>query len=213
MAHEGLHSLKTQRFKRVVVKIDISKDFDWVRLIYIRMLLTHLGFCYDFIKWIVTRLTMVSFSAHINGSSSPFFTARCGLRQGCPLSSLLFLLLDEGLIRFILAANNVGSFKGIPISEVLFITHLLFVDDILIFCDGTHQDIIKLKQGILLLQVPIGMLLNDEKYTISYSNLYGQEILWHSSLFSFKSLQLEDGLKYFRFFLKPSSYCIVGSGS
>ena len=50
MAHEGLHSLKTQRFKRVVVKIDLSKDFDWVRLIYIQMLLTHLGFCYYFIN-------------------------------------------------------------------------------------------------------------------------------------------------------------------
>ena len=81
------------------------------------MLLTHLGFCYDFIKWIMTRLTMVSFAALINGSSSPFFTVGRGLRQGCPLSSLLFLLLDEGLSHFILVANNVGSFKGIPISK------------------------------------------------------------------------------------------------
>ena len=164
------------------------------------MLLTHLGFCYDFIKWIMTRITMVIFAALINGSSSSFFTIGRGLRQWCPVSSFLFLLLDEGLSHFILAANNVGSFKGIPISEVLFITHLLFVDDILIFCDGTHQDISKLKEGLQLLRVDIGMLVNDYKSTISYSNLDDRDIRWHSSLFSFKSLRLEDRLKYLVFF-------------
>ena len=93
-----------------------------------------------------------------------------------------------------------GSFKGIPISEVLFITHLLFVDDILIFCDGTHQDIIKLKEGLHLLQVATGMVVNDDKSTISYSNLDDREIIWLSSLFSFNSSRLEDGLKYLGFF-------------
>ena len=93
------------------------------------MLLTHLGFCYDFINWIMACLMTVSFVVLINGSASPFFTARCGLRQGCPLSPLLFLLVVEGLSHFILKAKEDGSFKGIPISEVLYITHLLFVDE------------------------------------------------------------------------------------
>ena len=117
--------------------------------------------------------------------------------------------MAEGLSRFILVAKAVGSFKGIPISEVLFITHLLFVDDILIFCDDTHHDIIKLKEGLLLLQVATGMLVNDDKSTIFYSNLDDREIIWHSSLFPFKSLRLEDGLKNLGFFYKPNAYCVV----
>ena len=133
VAQEGLHSLKTRKLKGAVVKIDLYKAFDWVRWLYIRMLLTHLGFYYDFIKWIMECLTTVIFIVLINGSTSPFFTVGCGLRQGCPLSPLLFLVVAEGLSRFILAAKADGSFKGIPISEVLFITHLLFVDDVLIF--------------------------------------------------------------------------------
>ena len=132
VAQEGLHSLKTRKLKGAVVKIDLYKDFDWVILIYIRMLLTHLCFCYDFIKCIMACLTTVSFDVLINGYAS-LFSLRRGLRQGCPLSPLLFLLVAEGLSRFILAAKVVGSFKGILVSEVLFITHLLFVDDILIF--------------------------------------------------------------------------------
>ena len=83
-------------------------------------------------------LATVSFVVLINSSSSPFFTVGHGLRQGCPLSPLLFILAAEGLIRFILETKVVGSFKGIPISEVLYITHLLFVDDILIFCDSSR---------------------------------------------------------------------------
>ena len=36
------------------------------------------------------------------------------------------------------------------------------------FFYGTHQDIIKLKEGIQLLRVDTGMLVNDDKSTISY---------------------------------------------
>ena len=163
MAQEGLHSLKIYR-----LKIDLSKSFDRVRWLYIQMLLTHLGFCYDFIKWIKASLTTVSFVVLINSSTSPFFTVGRGLRQGCHLSSFLFLLVAEWLSHFILEAKALGSFKGIPISEVLYITHLLFVDDIIIFCDGSPRDIIKLKEGLLLLQVATSMVINDDKSTISY---------------------------------------------
>ena len=102
------------------------------------MLLTHLGFCYDFIKWIMACLSTVSFAILINGSASPFFTSGHGLRQGCPLSPLLFLLVAEGLSRFLLDAKVHGNFNSIKILEVMYITHLLFADDILIFCDGSR---------------------------------------------------------------------------
>ena len=39
----------------------------------------------------------------------------------------------EGLIHFLMDAKANGYFKCIMISEVMYITHLLFVDDILIF--------------------------------------------------------------------------------
>ena len=111
--------------KGAVVKIDLSKAFVRVSWLYIRMLLTHLSFCYDFIKWIMAFLTTVSFLVLINGFASPFFTVGRGLREGCPLSHLLFLLVAKGLIHFTLDEKALGSFKGIPISKVLYITHLL----------------------------------------------------------------------------------------
>ena len=60
-----------------------------------------------------------------------------------------------------------------------------------------------------MLQVTTGMVVNDDKYTISYSNLDDREIRWNYYLFYFKSLQLEGGLKHLGFFLKSNAYCIA----
>jgi len=41
VAQEGLHSIKLKKLKAVVIKIDLSKAFDRVNWLYIRMLLIH----------------------------------------------------------------------------------------------------------------------------------------------------------------------------
>ena len=125
--------------KGVVVKIDLSKAYDRVNWLYIHLLQTHLGFHIDFIRWIMSCITTVSFVILINGVASHFFHAERGLRQGFPLSPLLFLLVAEGLSKFPKKAHSDGDFRGIYVSQALAITHLLFVDDILIFCDGSRR--------------------------------------------------------------------------
>ena len=44
VAQEGLHSLKTRNIKGAILKIDLFKSYDKVSWIYLRLLLTHLGF-------------------------------------------------------------------------------------------------------------------------------------------------------------------------
>jgi hypothetical protein len=95
-----------------------------VSWIYIRLLLTHIGFDVPFIQWVMSYLTLVSFAVLINGAASSFFHAKRGLRKGCPLSPLLFLLVAEGLNKAIKEAKRWGEFQGITISQNLQITHL-----------------------------------------------------------------------------------------
>lgn len=72
-AIEGMHSLKSRNLKGAILKIDLSKAYDKVSWIYLRLLLTHLGFGINFIRWIMSCITTVSFSVLINGAATPFF--------------------------------------------------------------------------------------------------------------------------------------------
>lgn len=167
VSQEGLHSIKTKNLRGVVLKIDLSKAYDRVNWLYIHLLLTHMGFHIDFIRWVMSCMTSVSFAILINGVASPFFHAERGLRQGCPLSPLIFLLVVEGLSHFIIKAKNEGEFRGIDISPGLSITHFLFVDGILIFCDGSHRRLHWLADNIDLFHRATGMMINMEKSTVN----------------------------------------------
>lgn len=70
---EVLHSLHSKKMKGMILNVDLSKAFDKANWLYIRMLLTHLGFPYDFFKWIMSCITKIPFSVLINGAASPFF--------------------------------------------------------------------------------------------------------------------------------------------
>lgn len=152
----------------MILKADLSKAFDWVSWLYIRMLLTHLGFSVGVIKWIMYCITNISFSVLINGVAYPFFGSERGLRQGCPLSPLLFLLVMEGLSRLIQDMHHRGRFSGIMISDRC-ITHLLFVDDVIIFLNGGIQYLTTIHHTINLFKTTTGMIINNSNSTITIS--------------------------------------------
>eukprot|EP00253_Pinus_taeda_P022407 PITA_22407 len=125
VAQEVIHSVKQKKKKKgVVLKIDLSKAYDRINWLYLRLLLTHLGFNYSFISWIMRCISNVSFAVLINGSASPFFKSQRGLRQGCPLSPLLFLLVTEGLSRLIHKARRAEKIKGFDKRESTMMTTL-----------------------------------------------------------------------------------------
>lgn len=114
-------------------------------------------------------ISSVTFVVLINGATSPFFSSGRGLRQGCPLSPLLFLLLlvAEGLSRALISAINMADFQGIKTSPDLIITHLLFVDDVLILSSGRTRDVETLAAILQLFQDATGMIINSQKSTLS----------------------------------------------
>ena len=62
----------------------------------------------------------MSYAMLINGKPTEFFEADRGLRQGWPLSPLLFLLVIEGLSRILLKAKASGEVTSIKISKNLY---------------------------------------------------------------------------------------------
>ena len=69
----------------------------------------------------------------INGLPTRTFSASGGLHQGCHLSPLLFLLIVEGFNLLITNAKKRGLNKGVSITSVMAMAHLVFVDDVVLF--------------------------------------------------------------------------------
>eukprot|EP01018_Ginkgo_biloba_P034237 Gb_24170 [translate_table: standard] len=193
IAREGLHSIKTKRVQAMVVKLDLSKAYDRTSWLYLRLMLIHLVFHVHFVNWVMDCLTSVSFSVLINGSASPFFRPGRGLRQGCPISPLLFLIGVEGFNRAPLEAKRSGAIKGIKVGSSLCLTHLLFVDDILLFCDGSRRDALKLREVLDLYCSATGMLVNIGKSTVSFMGISEDDIRSYTQLFPFKLTELDRG--------------------
>lgn len=118
--------------------MDLVKDYDRVEWVYLRLLL-QIGLSIFVTDWIMSRVMLSQYSVLINGSSTDFVKGSRGISQGFPLSSLLFLLDIEGLSHMIKKAKDECKIKGVKISASIFITHLLFVDDVLLF-GGVTRD-------------------------------------------------------------------------
>ena len=155
--------MKTKNIKGDILKIELPKAYGNVSWLYIHTMPTHIGFGIYFIRWIMSCITTVSFSVLINGVASPFFHVERGLRQGCPMSPLLLLLVAEGLSRSLREAKRLGSLKSIRISQQLHITHLLFVDDVLILCSGSVRDTNTIFYILELFSKATGMEINSRK--------------------------------------------------
>lgn len=125
----------------MILKVDLSKYFNHASWLYIRKLLTHLGFPIEFIQWMMCSITNITFSVLMNGLTSPFFHAERGLMQGYPLSPLLFLLIMEGNNRLILEEHRMGRLHGITNTNSYILTNILSVHYVLMFLNGGSMHI------------------------------------------------------------------------
>ena len=100
-----------------------------------------MGFDDRWVRLMMICVTTVSYSILINGEPKGMITPSRGIRQGDPLSPFLFLLCTEGLHGLISQAASRGDIKGYALCRNSpRLTHLLFVDDSLLFCRATEQE-------------------------------------------------------------------------
>src|SRR6185295_7746318 len=116
--------------------VDLAKAYDTVSWKFIRFALDHLGVPPRFIDWVMECVRSASYSIKINKGIHGFFPGKRGLRQGDPLSPFLFVIYMELLSRLLKKETSRGTFHYHQHCESLRLTHLIFADDIVLFCRG-----------------------------------------------------------------------------
>ena len=100
-----------------------------------RSTLVAMGFGPSFVAWINLFYSCVQSAVNVNGHLTPFFCLSRGVRQGCPLSPLLYVLVSEVLACSIRADSRIKglSLPGCPtlspISQYADDTSLILTSD------------------------------------------------------------------------------------
>ena len=151
----------------VICKLDIEKAYDhvnWETLLY---LLNRIGFGVKWYKWIRTCISIVQFSILINESLANFFGSSRGLRQGDPLSPMLFFILMEVFSRMLRRVEGAGLISGFKVKGRRgggeCVSHLLFANDTILFCDANVEQILHIRLLLLNLQAVTGLKVNVHK--------------------------------------------------
>ena len=104
---------------------DFEKAFDTINHDFIVDCLHHFNFGNSFINWIKLFYNDIKSIMIHNGYLSEPFPVQRGVRQGCPLSSFLFVICIEILSNFIAHDNLI---EGITVNQKE-IKQSLFTDD------------------------------------------------------------------------------------
>uniref|UniRef100_J3N0S4 CCHC-type domain-containing protein n=1 Tax=Oryza brachyantha TaxID=4533 RepID=J3N0S4_ORYBR len=162
--HEVLHELKTKNLSGVIFKIDFEKAYDKVSWEFLFEVLKRKGFSDNWIGWIKSCVTGGKVCVNINGNRSQFFGTSRGLRQGDPLSPLLFNLVGDALARMFELAKSNGILSGLVPNLVNGgLTHLQYTDDTIIFIPCIDSEIMATKFLLYCFEEISGMKINYHK--------------------------------------------------
>ncbi|XP_062116082.1 uncharacterized protein LOC133830168 [Humulus lupulus] len=189
---------------RCLLKIDISKAYDSIDWDFLEKLLHALCFLMRFIRWVMVCLRGSSYSLVMNGSIHGHFQGAKGLRQGDPISPLLFVMVMDYLTRLLLKASMEKGFRFHPLFKSLKLVSLCFADDLLLFCKATPRSVMILQQAFNDFTMSSGLSINQSKSRMYIGGLVAGDKV--SLLLCSNFIEGQFPLKYLGVPLRPTKW-------
>lgn len=122
---------------RAVLSLNAAKAFDSIKWPYLWEVLERFDLGETFIKWLQLLYTNPTARLRVNGDLSEPFRLFRGMRQGCPLSPLLFALALELLAETVRASPLIEGFvRGSATDKIS-----LYADDTLLYMGDTSTSL------------------------------------------------------------------------
>jgi hypothetical protein len=162
--HEVLHEMSRKKQSDIILKLDFEKVYDKVSWHFLQGVMRNKGFCERWIDWTLKAVSGGRVAINLNGELGHYFRSYKGLRQGDPLSPLLFNIVADGLSAILNRAAERGVLQGVtPHLVDGGLTHLQYADDTVLFLENTQQNISNLKFLLCCFEEASGMKINYNK--------------------------------------------------
>ena len=137
------------------LSIDAEKAFDKIHQPFIIITLQKMGKEGTYLNIIKAIYDWPTANINLNGEKLKEFPLRSGIRQGCPLSPLLFNIVLEVLVT---AIREEKEIKGIQIRKE--VKPSLFADDMILYIENPKYSIRKLLELISEFIKVVGFKIN-----------------------------------------------------
>jgi hypothetical protein len=181
----------------MIIKLDLENAFDRVRHNFLFKVMENFGFAPSFINCIKACIGPPWIAPLVNGRATKFFQASRGLRQGCPLSPLLYAI-QASVLSFQLdhdqTHNNLPGLRIAP--GVKDINHAQFADDTQLMGGASMPTTKKFKKELDAYTQISGSVISLTKSKIFGWNITPREMLYISRVLGMEGCTTWDAFKY-----------------
>jgi len=160
-----VRKMHKEKMPTLFMKLDIHKAFDTVNWSYLLEVLRALGFGPRWCEWVSILFRTATSRVMLNDLLGPSFHHARGVRQGDPLSPMLFILAMDPLPRILEFATQMGALSPVPSSTARWRTSL-YADDAAIFINPRKEDIDAIKVILQAFGNISGLHINLEKSSV-----------------------------------------------
>lgn len=160
LVQQTIKVLHHRKVSSLFLKLDISKAFDSVAWSFLLEVLAHLGFSNGWCNLIANLLKSASTQVLLNGEPGNFISHQRGLRQGDPLSPMLFILVMDVLNSMFCRADQEGLLQPLHSAGQRL---SLYADDVALFIRPNEEDLQLTKALLQLFGDASGLQTNLQK--------------------------------------------------
>jgi len=160
LVQQTIKILHRRKISSLFLKFDISKAFDSVDWPFLLEILAHLGFGAVWRNLVSNLLHSASTQVLLNGEPGDFITHQRGLRQGDPLSPMLFILVMDVLNSLFMKAEAEGLLLPLHSTGQRL---SLYADDVALFIRSEEDDLQITKNLLQVFEEASGLRTNLQK--------------------------------------------------